>query len=90
LKATEQPIDTTTAAGKAFLDTLGVFAEFQTTLRKERQLEGIVQAKVGRVYKGRKRTIDRAMVLELKGTGLGPSAIDKQLKIGCASVHRLW
>ena len=30
LKATEQPIDTSTAAGKAFLDMLGVFAEFDT------------------------------------------------------------
>ncbi|GAA4249275.1 recombinase family protein [Azospirillum formosense] len=29
LKATEQPIDTATAAGKAFLDMLGVFAEFR-------------------------------------------------------------
>src|ERR1700676_5126157 len=28
LKATEQPIDTSSAAGKAFLDMLGVFAEF--------------------------------------------------------------
>ncbi len=32
LKATEQPIDTSTAAGKAFLDMLGVFAEFETNL----------------------------------------------------------
>ena len=41
LKATEQPIDMTTAAGKCFLDMLGVFAEFETNLRRERQLEGI-------------------------------------------------
>ena len=41
LKATEQPIDTGTAAGKCFLDMLGVFAEFETNLRRERQLEGI-------------------------------------------------
>jgi DNA invertase Pin-like site-specific DNA recombinase len=41
LKATEQPVDTGTAAGKAFLDMLGVFAEFETNLRRERQLEGI-------------------------------------------------
>ena len=41
LKATEQPIDTSTAAGKAFLGMLGVFAEFETNLRRERQLEGI-------------------------------------------------
>jgi DNA invertase Pin-like site-specific DNA recombinase len=31
LKATEQPIDTRSAAGKAFLDMLGVFAEFGTS-----------------------------------------------------------
>ena len=45
LKATEQPIDTGTAAGKAFLDMLGVFAEFETNLRRERQAEGIAAAK---------------------------------------------
>ena len=39
-QATEQPVDTATAAGKAFLDMLGVFAEFETNLRRERQLEG--------------------------------------------------
>jgi DNA invertase Pin-like site-specific DNA recombinase len=44
LKATEQPIDTGTAAGKCFLDMLGVFAEFETNLRRERQLEGIAKA----------------------------------------------
>jgi Resolvase, N terminal domain len=32
LKTTEQPIDTGTAAGKCFLDMLGVFAEFETNL----------------------------------------------------------
>lgn len=44
LKATEQPIDTDSAAGKAFLDMLGVFAEFETNLRRERQAEGIASA----------------------------------------------
>jgi DNA invertase Pin-like site-specific DNA recombinase len=34
LKATEQPIDTSTAASKCFLDMLGVFAEFETNLRR--------------------------------------------------------
>jgi predicted site-specific integrase-resolvase len=50
LKATEQPIDTSTAAGKCFLDMLGVFAEFETNLRRERQLEGIAKAKAAGVY----------------------------------------
>jgi Resolvase, N terminal domain len=56
LKATEQPIDTGTAAGKCFLDMLGVFAEFETNLRRERQLEGI--AKAAGVYKGRPPSIE--------------------------------
>lgn len=88
LKATEQPIDTTTAAGKAFLDMLGVFAEFETNLRKERQLEGIADAKARGVYKGRKPSIDPLKVRELAAQGLGATAIAKALSIGRASVYR--
>jgi DNA invertase Pin-like site-specific DNA recombinase len=88
LKATEQPIDTSTAAGKAFLDMLGVFAEFETNLRKERQLEGIAKAKAAGVYKGRKPTVDIVRVRALKEEGVGPSAIAKKLGIGRASVYR--
>ncbi len=88
LKATEQPIDTSTAAGKAFLDMLGVFAEFETNLRKERQLEGIAKAKAAGVYKGRKPSVDVLQVRALKEEGIGPSAIAKTLGIGRASVYR--
>ena len=89
LRATEQPIDTTTAAGKCFLDMLGVFAEFETNLRKERQLEGIAAAKERGVYKGRPASIDPERIRELKAQGLGPSAIAKALGIGRASVYRV-
>jgi DNA invertase Pin-like site-specific DNA recombinase len=43
-------VDTSTAVGKAFLDMLGVFAEFETNLRKERQLQGVAKAKTAGVY----------------------------------------
>ena len=89
LKATEQPIDTSTAAGKAFLDMLGVFAEFETNLRKERQLEGIAKAKAAGVYKGRRPSVDVLQVRALKQEGIGPSAIAKTLGIGRASDRRL-
>jgi DNA invertase Pin-like site-specific DNA recombinase len=90
LKATEQPIDTGTAAGKAFLDMLGVFAEFETNLRRERQLEGISAAKARGVYKGRKPSIDAVEVLRLRREEkLGPAAIARRLGIGRASVYRL-
>ena len=88
LKATEQPIDTSTAAGKCFLDMLGVFAEFETNLRRERQLEGIAKAKAAGVYKGRPASIDAARVRELKAQGVGPAEIAKALRIGRASVYR--
>ena len=89
LRATEQPIDTSTAAGKAFLDMLGVFAEFETNLRRERQMEGIAKAKAAGVYKGRKPSIDPSAVRKLRDDGFGPSAIAKRLKIGRASVYRV-
>src|SRR6202043_1898455 len=83
LKATEQPVDTGTAAGKAFLDMLGVFAEFETNLRRERQLEGIAQAKARGVYRGRKPSIDMAEIRRLRDQdGLGATAIARRLGIG--------
>jgi DNA invertase Pin-like site-specific DNA recombinase len=89
LKATEQPIDTSTAAGKCFLDMLGVFAEFETNLRRERQLEGIAKAKAAGVYKGRPASIDAAQVRAMKADGKGASEIAKALNIGRASVYRV-
>ena len=89
LRATEQPIDTATSASKAFLDMLGVFAEFETNLRRERQLEGIAQAKAKGVYRGRKPSIDLAEVRRLRvEEKLGATAIAKRLGIGRASVYR--
>jgi DNA invertase Pin-like site-specific DNA recombinase len=89
LLATEQPIDTSTAAGKAFLDMLGVFAEFETNLRRERQMEGIAKAKAAGIYKGRPPVIDEAKIDALKAEGLGATAIAKRLGIGRASVYRV-
>ena len=88
LSATEQPIQTNTSAGKCFLDMLGVFGEFETNLRKERQMEGIAKAKERGVYKGRKPSVDVEKVKALHDSGLGASAIAKELGIGRASVYR--
>lgn len=89
LKATEQPIDTTSAAGKAFLDMLGVFAEFETNLRRERQLEGIAAAKERGAYQGRKKSIDEKEIHRLRfEEKLRPTDIARQLGIGRASVYR--
>jgi len=88
LSATEQPIQTNTSAGKCFLDMLGVFSEFETNLRKERQMEGIAKAKERGVYKGRQPSVDVERVKELRDSGMGASAIAKEMGIGRASVYR--
>ena len=89
LTATEQPISTKDATSKCFMDMLGVFAEFETNLRSERQLEGIAKAKEKGVYKGRKQKIDVEKIKKLKAEGLGATAIAKKLKIHRDSVYRL-
>ncbi len=90
LLVTEQKVDTSTAAGKCFFDMLGVFAEFETNLRKERQMEGIAKAKAKGVYRGRKPIIDVDEVRRLKEEeGLGATEIAKRLKIVRSSVYRV-
>jgi DNA invertase Pin-like site-specific DNA recombinase len=68
---------------------LGVFAEFETALRRERQMEGIAKAKAAGVYKGRKPSVDPQAVARLHGEGVRPSEIARRLKIGRTSVYRV-
>jgi DNA invertase Pin-like site-specific DNA recombinase len=91
LEATEQPIDTSTAAGKAFLDMLGVFAEFETNLRKERQLEGIAKAKAKGIYKGGTPLSDDKikLVQDLYRDGLKPAQIVRDTGVGKTSVFKI-
>lgn len=89
LKATEQPIDTSSAAGKAFLGMLGVFAEFETNIRRERQLEGIAKAKAEGRYQGRPKTAPEAEIVELKRQGVGAAEIVKRLGVPRATVYRV-
>lgn len=88
LRATEQPIDTATPAGKAFLQMLGVFAEFETAIRRERQMEGIAKAKAAGVYKGRKPSVPIEEIRKLRAEGVSPTEISKRLGVGRASVYR--
>ena len=88
LKALEQPVDTSTPAGKAFLQMLGVFAEFETALRRERQMEGIAKAKAAGVYKGRKPSVPADEIKQLHARGTKPAEIARQLGVGRTSVYR--
>ena len=88
LAATEQPVDTSTATGKAFFDMLGVFAEFETNLRRERQAEGIAAAKQRGVYRGRPARINMAEIRERLSVGLSPTEIARELGISRGTVYK--
>jgi len=91
LRCVEQPVDTTTAAGKAFLDMLGVFAEFETNLRKERQREGIEKAQKEGKFKGRKpiAAAVKTKVSEMFAAGSTVSEIVKKSGLARSSVYNI-
>ena len=88
LAPTEQPVDTSTATGKAFFDMLGVFAEFETKLRRERQAEGIVAAKQRGVYRGRKPIIDMATIQSKLSEGMSPTDIARDMGISRGTFYK--
>lgn len=88
LRATEQPIDTSTPAGNAFLGMLSVFAQFETEIRRERQMEGVRKAKAEGRYKGRPVTVDEARIRALLGSGMRPSEVCRELGVGRSTVWR--
>jgi DNA invertase Pin-like site-specific DNA recombinase len=85
LRATEQPIDTSTAAGKCFLDMLGVFAEFEPTCGASVSLKVSPRPRPGCTS----RPLIRYRCKKLKAEGLGATEIAKRLNIGHASVYRV-
>jgi DNA invertase Pin-like site-specific DNA recombinase len=65
----------------AFLYMLGMFADLEANLRKERQAKGIAAEMACGVYKGRKAKIDDAAVHNL---GYGKSSALPKLRDGSA------
>lgn len=89
LEVIDQKIDTTTPTGKLMFHMIAAVAEFELSLRYERQMDGIAEAKEKGVKFGRKKTIDREVVLSLHQQGLSMGAIAKQLGISKGSVHAI-
>lgn len=90
-----QGVDTTTPGGKALFQMLGVFAEFEREMIRERVNAGLARARekgtksgkpIGRPPTARAKA-DRVKALRAKG--MSAQAIAKKLKIGKASVIRL-
>lgn len=96
LEILDQRIDTATPAGRAFLQMLGVFAEFETNLRKERQLAGIQRMKTtGRTKTGKptgrpaKAKAQADEIRKAHAEGLGVADIVKRFGVARSSVYRV-
>lgn len=76
------------AFAKLQLHLMGAFAEFERNIIRKRQAEGIAKAKARGDYKGRPKTVDDTKVKELKASGMGATAIAKELGIGRATVYK--
>lgn len=75
-------------AAKLYLSILGAVAEFERSIIRQRQAEGIAKAKAAGVYKGRKASIDKERVFALREEGHSTYKIAELMGISRMSVHR--
>ena len=83
--------DNDDAMAKLQLHMMGAFAEFERSIIRRRQAEGIAKAKERGVYDntGRKPSIDREQVRQLRADGMSTYKIAEQMNISRMSVHRI-
>lgn len=89
-------LDTTSRTGKLVFGILASIAEFETALRRERQMEGIARAKAaaekaGKPYGGRPRLITEEKLREietLRGEGLSIRQIAAKVGLSHGAVHK--
>lgn len=87
----QRGIDTTTPAGKALFQMLGVFAEFERAIIRDRVMAGLARAKAQNKRLGRPRVSreieDRVRKALAAGTGI--VSVARQLGVGVSTVQRV-
>lgn len=88
----DQNIDTSTPTGKLLFNMLASIAEFETEIRRERQLEGIEKAKEKGVQFGRKAKLSEDEVQDMRqkrSDGVLVKDLMKDYGLSKASVYRM-
>jgi DNA invertase Pin-like site-specific DNA recombinase len=87
----QQALDTTTPSGRAMFQMLGVFAEFERSMIRERVKAGLARARTKGVRLGRKPLSSRIedQIRELRDGGMGKLKIARTLGIGTSVVQRV-
>jgi len=87
----QQGVDTTTPAGKAMFQMMGVFAEFERSMIQERVKAGLDRARANGIRLGRPGVgaAKRREVLDAKGRGLSVRKIAKEVGLSVGAVHNI-
>ena len=90
----QQGLDTSTPSGRAMFQMLGVFAEFERAMIRERVMSGLARARAEGKQLGR-RTVEQSQAkkvkaaLALRSKGLGIRRIAREVGLGVGTVVRL-
>ena len=88
----QQGLDTSTPAGKALFQMMGVFAEFERAMIRERVRAGLERAKAQGKKLGRRRNEDPSRIADvrrLRAEGMGIGRVAKALGIGVSYIQRI-
>ena len=87
----QQGLDTSTPAGRAMFQMMGVFAEFEREMIRERVTAGLRRAKAAGVVIGRPRVSEKTeeRIRALSAKGVGKVRIAKELECGVSTVQRV-
>jgi DNA invertase Pin-like site-specific DNA recombinase len=83
----QQGLDTSTPSGRAMFQMLGVFAEFERAMIRERVMAGLSRAKADGIQLGRRRLEDSdadkvAAIVAARAKGTGIRRIARDLGVG--------
>ncbi len=86
-----QGMDTTTPAGRALFQMLGVFSEFERAIIRERVMAGLARAKAQGKAIGRPKVNGQVekKVLKLRSGGMGIKRIAKEAGVAVGTVYRI-
>ncbi len=86
-----QGLDTTTPAGKALFQRLGVFAEFERAMIRERVKAGLARARAQGKAIGRPKVNGQVekKVLKLRAGGMGIKRVAKEAGVAVGTVYRI-
>ncbi|MCC8419276.1 MAG: recombinase family protein [Rickettsia endosymbiont of Glossina mortisans submortisans] len=91
LKVLDQNIDTKDATGRLIFNVLGAIGQFETEIRAERQMDGILKAKERGIQFGKKQYLTKQQLNDLKEKrkqGIKIKNLMQEFNLSKASIYR--